>query len=647
VKPKWRATIALLLVPIITLVTVGVNSRAQLQEPGGVIQPEVLAALQSAPDVAVIIHLTSPPLPPPGKVTVSVVQAETASRQTAILADLTSTDFDLTYQYSVMPALAGRITMSGVQKLDGRPDVLMVSLDGQAFVSLAESAPLVRAPEVHVQGVTGAGVNIAVLDSGIDTDHVDLANNIVGQRCWLGAFCPAPPNVAEDDVGHGTHVSGIITSNGTTAPLGIAPNAGIFAHKVCTPAGCPFSAIGAAVDFIMQDTLVRNGDGLPPLTPLVNMSLGDRGSYTAGTCRTDQPTIDATLGNLHVFGVLSFAASGNEAYTSGISWPACSPAVVSVGAVYDADVGSIGFSACSDPSTVADKVTCFSNSSVDLDLLGPGAVIRSALLGGTAGELSGTSMSSPHAAAVAALLKQAIPSNTPDQIELALKGSGKWVKDARNNLWTPRIDARVALLTDIAADYDLDGCTNGGEFGPNPGAGGQRNPLDPYDFYDINHDGAVTIAADIYAVAQSFGVPARYIDHKDRGLTTGPHEWNRGAPNGSIDVTSDVFSVSRQFGHVCPHAHGANTPFGPHPTAPTTAIPFSQTAPFAMSVGTTAGFAASGQLLVDDPMPYAETMTYNQNSGACPGFNPATQFCITARGATAQHGTSSVVYQKP
>ncbi|MBW2386770.1 MAG: S8 family serine peptidase, partial [Deltaproteobacteria bacterium] len=113
----------------------------------------------------------------------------------------------------------------------------------------------------HAVGVTGAGVNVAVLDSGIDTDHPELANDLVEERCWcrggvgMTGCCPngfntqIGPGSAEDDSGHGTNVIGVITS-----ALGVAPNSGIVALRVLDSSGeGNFSDIDAALDWLLDN----------------------------------------------------------------------------------------------------------------------------------------------------------------------------------------------------------------------------------------------------------------------------------------------------------------------------------------------------------------------------------------------------------
>jgi len=203
----------------------------------------------------------------------------------------------------------------------------------------------------------------------------------------------------------------------------------------------------------------------------------------------------------------------------------------------------------------------------------------------------------------------------------------------------------------ITHDEDGDGCTDYKELGPGPqSTGGLRDPFNPYDFYDINHDGAVSNTLDVLQVSQANGVPAKYVWHKDRGVTLGPNAWNRTGPNKSINVVDDLLAVAAQVGQPClGHTHPATWALGPHPTTLTAGVTAGQLAPFAMSVGTTAGYPPTGLLLIG-----SETLNYNQGSGQCPGFNPATQFCVKARGNgvpagndPAAYSTGAIVYPKP
>ena len=105
------------------------SSQAQAEEPGGIIQPDVLAALQESSEVAVFINLAGLALPPPDQFDKDEYRRQLAAVQDRILAKLTAADFTLTARYGFAPALAGRITESGVEKLRGHQDVIIVSID--------------------------------------------------------------------------------------------------------------------------------------------------------------------------------------------------------------------------------------------------------------------------------------------------------------------------------------------------------------------------------------------------------------------------------------------------------------------------------------------------------------------------------------
>jgi len=154
-------------------------------------------------------------------------------------------------------------------------------------------------------------------------------------------------------------------------------------------------------------------------------------------------------------GITLFAASGNNASGTAISSPACLSAVLAVGSVYDANVGGIrwGNGLCTDMTTQADKVVCSSNVAPILDLLAPGALIVSSDNDGGVTMRGGTSMASPHAAGLAALLLGKSPRLSPENISGVLKSTGKAVYDQRIGMNFPRVAVLAAL--DLVGDADL------------------------------------------------------------------------------------------------------------------------------------------------------------------------------------------------
>ncbi|MGB6362077.1 MAG: S8 family serine peptidase, partial [Thermoanaerobaculia bacterium] len=390
--------------------------------------------LPPAPEGMAITDLTSPE----GKAAV-VAAAD------AILQSIRPGALLLQHRFESIRVLGGEITADGLLDLLNAPGVVRVDLAVGGSIHLAQAVPLVNLNHLQAQGFTGMGVTVAVLDSGYDSDHPDLSDNLVGEACFCGGGCcpngssnQTGAGSAEDDHGHGSHVAGIITSRGLQAPKGGAPDAGVVAVKVVDSAGHFQSSldVAAALDWVRNWTAAR----------VVNLSLGTHTLYS-GTCdNADAGTMafrDA-INNLYNHGVAVFAASGNNGSGTQMSAPACIANAISVGAVYDANVGSQTTS-CTDPSTAADQVTCFSNSNSTTDLFAPGAPTRSVKMGGGAVNKSGTSMASPLAAACAVAMLDAVPGLTPGEIRAAVKTSPVWVTDATNSLSFPRLACEAAL----------------------------------------------------------------------------------------------------------------------------------------------------------------------------------------------------------
>ncbi|MEA3255349.1 MAG: S8 family serine peptidase, partial [Candidatus Altiarchaeota archaeon] len=360
-------------------------------------------------------------------------------------------DIEIIHRLDNIPWITGNITQRALKKLQTNPNVAMIVEDRHVKAFLSESGPLINRDGAHSLGYTGSGVTVAVFDTGIDTDHPNLWNNLIWEECFLHGGCPITGGTrasglgsAEDGNGHGTHVSGIITSSNTIYK-GVAPDADIVAIKVLDDAGN-----GRVSDEIAAiDWVTSNNDTYG--IKIINLSLGS-GAFS-GTCDSINTAEAAVAEAAKSAGITLFSASGNEAYNSQMSSPACISSVISVGMVYDANVGDIIWGdpeVCSDYMTWADKIACVSNVSSVMDLLAPGAMITSSYIGGGNNSLGGTSQASPHAAAVAALLLQKNSALSPDDIANILKNTGMSIFDSRIGLSFPRIDALSALNAIIA-----------------------------------------------------------------------------------------------------------------------------------------------------------------------------------------------------
>lgn len=248
---------------------------------------------------------------------------------------------------------------------------------------------------------------------------------------------------APEGSGHGTHVAGIITSEGLVAPRGVAPGVEVVMVRVFNA-----QSVGRVSDWVAAlDWVLANH--VEQRVRLVNLSLGTDMAWD-GACDAAQPALTEVVARLRDAGVAVFAASGNEAHDAGMTAPACVRGVLAVGAVYDADLGrepdsNTYSSGCFDEHADAGGVICFSNSSAELDLLAPGSRIRSSVPGARVGERRGTSQASPHAAAIAALLLEADPLLGVDELERVLEETGAPTLDAKNGLVTPLVQAQAAV----------------------------------------------------------------------------------------------------------------------------------------------------------------------------------------------------------
>ncbi len=431
--PHRLSLCATFLIALLAAIAIGALRRADTPAVEAAVQPEVRQALANELSVRVIVSLRAPAARQAAGLDVGTLRSEVAVAQAKALAGVAGTDLKLTYLYQAVPALAGRVNTRGLSALATSPDVEAVMLDGEGRAAGSPNIRLIHADQVQAAGVTGSGVIAAVLDTGVDATHPDLTASIAYEACFLsGGGCPAGPHAAQDNNGHGTNVSGIIAGRGTIAPIGVAPAAKIAVYKILNSSGS-----GVFSDWIAAlDDIVANH----PEVNIVNMSLESSEPCPGGALGTAITTLRSR-------GVPTFIAAGNHGNKNTLNIPACIPDGISVGAVYDANVGSVNGweSSCSDVTTRADQVACWSDSASSLALLAPGARITSTGLGGGTSTYMGTSQAAPHAAGVAALLLQARPALSVDDLEHRMQAAGTLLVDHLANRTTARVDARVAL----------------------------------------------------------------------------------------------------------------------------------------------------------------------------------------------------------
>lgn len=277
---------------------------------------------------------------------------------------------------------------------------------------------------------TGEGIGVAVVDTGVDFKHPDLRLGSISFKAVVkgrGMSTSVGPTVGQDDEGHGTHVSGIIAAkNDGYDVVGVAPAATIYAVKVLDSRGSGYdSTVMAGLDWIAQ-----NAHLVTPKIRVVNMSLGRSGSLN------DNPAYRESIRSLTNKGITVVVAAGNNQNLEvSQQVPSTYPEVIAI-------ASSVAVDGLSDVTTkvVKDSASYFTSdgafdlqTGIGVSVSAPGAMredisggyltsigILSTRLGGGMERRSGTSMASPHAAGVAALIYQKDALVTPEGVRSRL-----------------------------------------------------------------------------------------------------------------------------------------------------------------------------------------------------------------------------------
>jgi subtilisin family serine protease len=359
-----------------------------------------------------------------------------ANLQTKVLRAVEGNDaLELRIRYTNIPFLFMHVkTREALEALAGQPEVVRIFENTQFEHTLAQSLPLIHQPEAAAAEKLGANTAVAVIDTGCDYARTAFGTcstpGAAGCKVAYAADFATNDN-AKDENGHGTNVSAIV--------LGVAPSTKILALDVFNGGSAPGSAILAAIDWTISNRAIYN-------IVAMNLSLGS-GSFSS-LCGSDY--FATALANARSAGILAAVASGNNGFTGSLASPACVPAAISVGAVYDSNVGGLTYGSCADATTAADKITCFSNSASFLSVLAPGAPI-------TAGGLTmtGTSQASPHVAGALAVIRSAFPNEPLNAIVARITDTGTPITDTRNNVVKRRLDVLAALRGSSSGSADI------------------------------------------------------------------------------------------------------------------------------------------------------------------------------------------------
>ncbi len=272
-----------------------------------------------------------------------------------------------------------------------------------------EAEKVYESPGIGGVVYDGTGIKVAVLDTGVDAPHQELFDSVILTANFVDG------ETSLDTNGHGTHVVGSVTGNGIATinhnfeyvspnwATGSAPDADVIVAKVCGTQGCFESDITAGMDWAAEQN-----------AHIISMSLGSQATFPVG-CIGD-PLADK-INDFVDAGIVVIIASGNSYSSTGLSSPACAAKAISIGAT-DFNL-----------STGENTVASFSNSANDnITAVAPGVGILSTLSCYAAPNCtsywytwkSGTSMATPAAAGVVALLLDANPNLTPAQVKTAL-----------------------------------------------------------------------------------------------------------------------------------------------------------------------------------------------------------------------------------
>ncbi len=370
------------------------------------------------------------------------------------------------------------ISKEEIQQIENLPGVKKVYPNYKVHTTLTYSAPLIGADKVwniQINGtnITGRGIKIGIIDTGVDYTHPDLGG-CFGPGCKVEGGWDFQNNDGDpiDDMGHGTHVASIAAGGDynktdgiieTGDPLnGVAPGAKIYAYKVLDNNGEGyFSNVIAAIERSADPN--QDGDFSDHLD-VISISLGGYGD-------PDDPTSQAVdnIVNSDVVAVVAAGNSGPDGNNycrhsedeTGSSYSICSPgtarkAITVAASSKDdriAEFGSIG------PTTL---------ETFKPDISAPGVFICAArydsvweyarcFIGDDSDThhiaLSGTSMATPHVSGTIALIKQAHPTWTPDEIKNSIKGTSVNLNASASQEGSGRLNALSTVLLSNPIDY--------------------------------------------------------------------------------------------------------------------------------------------------------------------------------------------------
>ena len=380
---------------------------------------------------------------------VKTQRAQIDSVRERLVGSLAGTEHRVVNTFETVPSVALELSPEALSALERSGQAASIVEDELSQPHLAQSTRLVESTEANSFARDGSGQHIAILDTGVDGAHSFLAGKVVSEACFSDGDCPGgvssstapgsgqPCTYAPGNCQHGTHVAGIAAGDGPSFD-GVAPDARLIAINVFSrftgsdcgddPSPCARSRASDQIKGLERVIALRSTLRIAA----VNMSLG--GGKSTTNCDGDPRK--AAIDNLRSTGIATVISSGNDAFSDGVSKPACISSAITVGG-----------------TTKSDTMAPLSNSSSLVELLAPGNSINSSVPNNGFGLKSGTSMAAPHVAGAWAVLRQLSPNAPVATVLSHLASTGKPITDADNNVTKPRI--RLLSASTRIADTGL------------------------------------------------------------------------------------------------------------------------------------------------------------------------------------------------
>jgi len=351
------------------------------------------------------------------------------------------------HSFHIIPAVSARLSEKALARLKEHPQVAYIE-DDVIMRAEAQTTPWginkIDAPTAWGTS-RGAGVHVAILDTGIDYDHPDLDDNIDGGVYFVGLINDGSTNPLHwDDVrGHGTHCAGTVAAeDNTIGVVGVAPEARLHAVKVLNDSGSgSTSDVVQGIEWCVDNNI-----------DIASMSFG--GSSTA--------SLQSACNAANSAGVLLVSSAGNG-YGGPVGYPAAYNSVIAVSATDSSDV-----------------IAGLSSTGPQVELAAPGVNVISTVPGGTYASKQGTSMACPHVSGVAALVMAAGIADVRTQLRITAVDLGAPGKD--NYYGYGRVDAAAAVED---PGFDLSGLVYMPQDAPDLGYSVEEGDLVYFNSFDF------------------------------------------------------------------------------------------------------------------------------------------------------------------